>query len=102
MFRLIATIVCLLAAASVFAQAHSSSYTNDYQREAREIFDDIIGMRHGDGNHHGDYRCRSHGPVRQIACIHALRACHRCEWPVYAADMFAHGLTELGSEHAAH
>ena len=50
MFRSIATIVCLLAAASVFAQVHSSSYTNDYQREAREIFDDIIGMRTAAGH----------------------------------------------------
>ena len=45
MFRLLTTIVCLLAAGSVFGQAHSASYTKDYQREAHDIFDDIIGMR---------------------------------------------------------
>jgi acetylornithine deacetylase/succinyl-diaminopimelate desuccinylase-like protein len=34
----------------VFSQAHSSSYTKDYQREAREIFEDIIEMRTAAGH----------------------------------------------------
>jgi acetylornithine deacetylase/succinyl-diaminopimelate desuccinylase-like protein len=50
MFRLLTTIVCLLAAGSVFGQAHSASYTKDYQREAHDIFDDIIGMRTAAGH----------------------------------------------------
>ncbi len=50
MFRLLISIVCLLAAGSVFGQAHSSSYTKDYQREAHDIFDAIIGMRTAAGH----------------------------------------------------
>ena len=50
MFRLLTTIVCLLAAGSVLGQAHSASYTKDYQREAHDIFDDIIGMRTAAGH----------------------------------------------------
>lgn len=50
MSRLFAVFVCLFVSGSVFAQADSSTYTKDYQREAREIFDDIIGMRTAAGH----------------------------------------------------
>lgn len=52
MIRIAALAFCLLAAGSVFAQARSSNYTEDYQQEALEIFRDIIAMRTaaGQGN----------------------------------------------------
>lgn len=52
MLKLAAVIVFLLVTGPVLAQASSSSYTRDYQKEARAIFDDIIGMRTaaGQGN----------------------------------------------------
>ena len=50
--RTVTLAFCLLAAGSVFAQARSSNYTEDYQQEALEIFRDIIAMRTaaGQGN----------------------------------------------------
>ena len=42
MFRLFTSMVCLLAAGSVFGQAHSASYTKDYQREAHDIAERLL------------------------------------------------------------
>ena len=50
MFRIVALATCLLTTGSVFAQARSSDYTEDYQREALEIFRDIISMRTAAGH----------------------------------------------------
>ena len=50
MIRIVALAFCLFAAGSVFAQARSSSYTEDYQQEALEIFRDIIAMRTAAGH----------------------------------------------------
>jgi len=50
MLRLVTVVVCLCVTGSVFAQGQSSSYTKDYQREALEIFDDIIAMRTAAGH----------------------------------------------------
>ncbi|MDH5456286.1 MAG: M20/M25/M40 family metallo-hydrolase [Gammaproteobacteria bacterium] len=50
MFRLATTIVCLFVSAAAVAQTGSASYGKDYQREARGIFDDIIGMRTAAGH----------------------------------------------------
>ena len=50
MFRIVALAACLLTAGSVFAQARSSDYTEDYQLEALEIFRDIISMRTAAGH----------------------------------------------------
>ncbi len=50
MIRLLVALGFLTAAAAVNAQAHSSQYTEDYQREALELFRDIIGMRTAAGH----------------------------------------------------
>jgi len=50
MIRIVTLAFCLLAAGSVFAQAQSSNYTEDYQQEALEIFRDIIAMRTAEGH----------------------------------------------------
>lgn len=50
MVRIVTLAVCLLTAGSALAQAQSSSYTEDYQQEALEIFDDIIAMRTAAGH----------------------------------------------------
>jgi len=50
MIRIVTLAFCLFAAGSVFAQARSSSYTEDYQQEALEIFRDIIAMRTAAGH----------------------------------------------------
>jgi carboxypeptidase PM20D1 len=50
MVRIIALAICMLTAGSVFAQAQSSNYTEEYQQEALEIFRDIIAMRTAAGH----------------------------------------------------
>jgi len=50
MIRLFVALCCLSVAAVAHAQAHSSLYTRDYQREALEIFRDIIAMRTASGH----------------------------------------------------
>ncbi len=50
MTRLLVVLGFLTAAAVANAQSHSSEYTEDYQREALEIFRDIIGMRTAAGH----------------------------------------------------
>ena len=50
MFRLLIALGCLSLAAVANAQVHSSQYTSDYQREALEIFRDIIAMRTAAGH----------------------------------------------------
>ncbi len=63
MLRIVTLAVCLLTAGTVFAQAHSSNYTQDYQQEALEIFRDIISMRTAAG----------HGNVPAMAAYLAQR-----------------------------
>lgn len=50
MFRVVVSVVCLLAAGAAAAQAQSSSYSKDYQQEALEIFRDIVAMRTAEGH----------------------------------------------------
>lgn len=50
MIRFFTSLACLLVSSAVLAQADSSSYTKDYQREAFEIFRDIIAMRTAAGH----------------------------------------------------
>ena len=57
MFRMAASVVCLLFAGSVLAQESSSAYDKDYQREALEVFRHIISLRTAAG----------HGKVPEMA-----------------------------------
>ena len=57
MFRIAAFIACLAVPAVASAQDNSSSYNKDYQREAHEIFRDVIAMR----------TAASHGQVPRMA-----------------------------------
>jgi len=50
MFRFSFLLVCVLLANVAGAQEHSSKYNKDYQREALEIFRDIISMRTAAGH----------------------------------------------------
>ncbi len=50
MIRWLVALGLLTAAAFANAQSHSSQYTEDYQREALEIFRDIIAMRTAAGH----------------------------------------------------
>ena len=57
MRKIVGMLVCLLAAGNVLAQGHSASYTKDYQREALQMFRDIVAMRTAAG----------HGKVPEMA-----------------------------------
>jgi acetylornithine deacetylase/succinyl-diaminopimelate desuccinylase-like protein len=57
MIRLAIAISCLFVATGALAQAHSSQFTEDYQREALEMFRDVISMRTAAG----------HGKVPEMA-----------------------------------
>ncbi len=50
MIRWVVALGCLIGAAVANGQASSSEYTKDYQREALEIFRDIISMRTAAGH----------------------------------------------------
>ena len=50
MIRIFTLLACLLASNAVIAQGNSSSFTEDYQQEALEIFRDIIAMRTAAGH----------------------------------------------------
>ncbi len=50
MIRLLVALLCLMSVAVANAQASSSDYTKDYQREALAIFRDIIAMRTAAGH----------------------------------------------------
>ena len=50
MVRIAIAVLSLFVAGSVFAQAKSADYSEDYQQEALEIFRDIVGMRTAEGH----------------------------------------------------
>ena len=57
MFRILASAIGLLVAGSVLAQDSSESYSDDYQREALEMFRHVISLRTAEG----------HGKVPEMA-----------------------------------
>lgn len=50
MFRMTASVVCLFFASFALAQGQSSTYSEDYQQEALEMFRDVISMRTAAGH----------------------------------------------------